>query len=153
MRRSATAQCVVWLTCTPVCPVYATMLAPRPESSLRWCGAPSPAYGSSQLYWSSQRGLKTQKRPARITVGYARGVGVPVLSGYSAQGAGARVYLRPVISEKSATLVGLAGVLAVPRKPSTGPGAFGISMVERSVACSKVLVFSTAAAPSALTAV
>ncbi|BAS19748.1 hypothetical protein RM6536_0501 [Rothia mucilaginosa] len=37
---------------------------------------PLPRYfrWSSQLYWSSQCSLKTQKRPARITFGCARGV-------------------------------------------------------------------------------
>ena len=160
MRRSATAQCVVWLTCTPVCPVYATMLAPRPESSLRWCGAPSPAYGSSQLYWSSQRGLKTQSAP-HASRSDTCGALVPLFCRAVRPGGRGQGlvfiwrlhYLAPATSERSAILVGLTGVLAVPLKPSMRAGAFGTSMVETSVACSKVLVFSTEAVPSALTTV
>lgn len=62
-------------------------------------------------------------------------------------------YLAPATSERSPILVGLTGVLAVPLKPSMRAGAFGVSMAETSVACSKVLVFSTDAVPSALTTV
>ena len=163
MRRSATAQCVVWLTCTPVCPVYATMLAPRPESSLRWCGAPPlPRYfrWSSQLYGSSQLSLKTQSAP-HASRSDTCGALVPLFCRAVRPGGRGQGlvfiwrlhYLAPATSERSAILVGLTGVLAVPLKPSMRAGAFGTSMVETSVACSKVLVFSTEAVPSALTTV
>ena len=54
-------------------PVYALMLAPRPENSLgcRAAGGPLPRYSHSPLWFKLSR---TQRRPARITVGYARGV-------------------------------------------------------------------------------
>ena len=44
MRRSATAQCVVWLWCTPAYPGYAPMLTPRPENSLRYCASGGGPY-------------------------------------------------------------------------------------------------------------
>ena len=54
-------------------PVYALMLAPRPENSLgcRAAGGPLPRYSHSPLWFKLSR---TQRRPARITFGCARGV-------------------------------------------------------------------------------
>ena len=70
MRRSATAQCVVWLTCTRACPVYAFMLAPRPGSSLRWCAVSHPPLlslvFSALLVFSVQLGRRKTPRTHHV---------------------------------------------------------------------------------------
>ena len=148
MRRSATVQCVAWLWCTPAYPGYVLMLTPRPENSLRYCASD----GVPHSHGPAEGIRKIRKCPVHIVLD-AHGALVSLFCWAVLPGAGASFYLAPATSERSPILVGLTGVLAVPLKPSMRAGAFGVSMLETSVACSKVLVFSTDAVPSALTTV
>ena len=91
------------------------------------------------------------KAPRTHHIRMRTGCWCPYCGGLFGPVVGTSFYLAPATSERSPILVGLTGVLAVPLKPSMRPGAFGVSMVETSGACSKVLVFSTDAVPSALT--
>lgn len=75
--------------------------------------------------------------PARIT-DTCRAL-VPYLVGCSGCSARAEANFAALPRKEVAILVGLTGNVAVPLKPSIRPGAFGVSMVDTSVAFSKGL--------------